>query len=124
MKKLILITLLLISSNAYATDWYCLGIDNNTDCALFYTDVALLTVDMAQTHDIKRHPGHYESNQYLGKYPSNSRINTYMVSWMVTSYLVNRYAPKWVRNGFNGGIIGVELGATIHNAHAGIKVRF
>jgi len=47
--------------------------------------------DMAQTLDIKNHPGHFETNKILGPHPSDSFVITYfcaiglgaMVLWTV-----------------------------------------
>ena len=77
LKTISLIVLLLVTSGVSAEectrDW--IGICKE-DKGVFYVTEVLLLLDAMQTHDIPRHPGHYESNRYLGPYPSNHRINT------------------------------------------------
>ena len=125
LKTISLILLLLITSGVSAEectrDW--IGICKE-DKGVFYVTEVLLLLDAMQTHDIPRHPGHYESNRYLGPYPSNHRINNYFGGWAVTTYLENRYGNKFLRAGFNGGVIVVEFMAVSHNYSAGINFKF
>ena len=80
--------------------------------------------DMAQTLDIKRHPGIYEANKILGKHPSDAKIVTYFATVGVLHYELVKALPSRWRPEAQVGVILFEVLVMVHDKQGGVSFKF
>lgn len=94
------------------------------DVGLLVAAESSLAVDMLQTLDIKRHPGHFETNPILGRHPSDPAVIGYFAACGAATYLAWRELPRPWRLLLPLAVIAVQVPQVSRNARAGIVVRF
>lgn len=87
--------------------------------------VASLAADMAQTLDIKRHEGLYETNKILGRHPSDAKVVLYFVGVALAhTYIATKLPAGWQRQTFQYGLIAVQVVQVMKNKRIGLSVKF
>ncbi len=94
------------------------------DLGLFLAAQASLLIDMAQTLQIRRTEGLYESNVLLGPQPSDEAVVAYFGSIAALHAVAYAVLPGRWANVFSRGVLFVEVPAIDHNARVGIRVQF
>jgi hypothetical protein len=117
--KILLISLLLLSSSAFADKW------RTSDT---YREVGYMTLhalDFKQTHDIAANPDKYfERNHILGEHPDSAQVNTYFAATALAHYGIARILPHEWREIFQYVTIGVESQSVFRNFSLGIGGSF
>jgi hypothetical protein len=116
--KTLLTLLLILPAFANADDW------TTADTQRELVFAALMVADVAQTHDIARHPNMEEANPILGKHPSNAKINVYFAASMVSQYLIAQALPEDYRHAWQYAGIGFEFAIVQNNYKLGIRADF
>jgi hypothetical protein len=113
-------------SKPKASEW-----DTETK-ALYWSGVALITADWAQTRDIAsrvRPDGSKvfrELNPLLPEYPSLNQVNRHFITGLVVHYALAEVIPQPYKSYFLAGTIVVQSGFVAHNINAGVRfnIRF
>lgn len=96
----------------------------NTKMELGY--VAIATVDMFQTMDIKNHDDIHEANpivrSVLGDNPERGQTAAYFAGAMAGHFLISRALPKGWREVFQTGTVIVQTGVVANNWALGLRV--
>jgi len=141
MKRLVILLVLLLSSNSFAYDKW-----TTTDTVLQSVYVALHTTDWVQSRWIAKHGyietpfartnpdgsavfgrsyvEHKEGNVLLGEHPHKDKVDIYFASTLILHTLVSYLLPSNYRHIWQGVTIGMEGTAIGHNVRAGVKMKF
>lgn len=117
--KAMFAALALVCASASADDW------TPQDTTRELAFVGVLTLDYAQTRDIKNHDWAYEKNPLLGKHPSDTRIRNYFVGAAAAHYLIAKELPAgWPRKSWQYGWIALEVAQVVKNKRLGLHFQF
>jgi hypothetical protein len=113
-------------SPAKATEW------DSTTKALYWSGVALIVADWAQTRDIASRVSpdgsrvYKELNPLLPEHPSMAQVNRHFVGGLVLHYALTEVLPQPYKRYFQMGTIVVQSGVVANNTNAGVRfnVRF
>jgi hypothetical protein len=119
--KILLISLLLLSSSAFADEW------TRGDSYREATFLTLLVIDYGQTSTIAQHPELYKetvSAWAISEHPSQETVNTYFSIVAIAHPIIAYYLPSEWRKAFQYLTIGEKIPAVIGNVTIGIKMTF
>lgn len=90
---------------------------------------SLHLIDTAQTLQIRRTPGTWETNPMIGRNPSDARVLAYMAAegalhLIVSDQLARHDAPAWMRAAWHVTSVSIAGNTVRSNAEIGLKVRF
>ena len=94
------------------------------DIALEAAYMLVTAADMAQTLQIKDHPGMIETNPLMGEHPTDGRIYSHFATCAVLHVLAVDLLPSKYRGMFQMLGIGFESAVVYHNNTLGLNVRF
>ena len=94
---------------------------DKTLAAAFWTTHML---DWAQTLDIERHPGLYETNPLLGKHPTRGQINRHFVAMGIAHLALEVYLPAKPRRIMESVTLGWQIRCVSGNYQLGLKATF
>ncbi len=104
--------------------WLAVFAPRDRDLGLFLAAQASLFIDMAQTIEIRRTDGLYETNSVLGRRPRDEAVVAYFGSIAALHAVAYALLPGRWANVVSRGILFIELPAIDNNARVGIRVQF
>jgi hypothetical protein len=104
--------------------WLAAVAPRTHDVGLLLAAQASLLIDMAQTMEIRRTSGVYESNRLLGERPGDGVVVAYFGSIAALHAAAYAAIPGRWANWLSRGILFVEIPAIDTNSRIGIRVQF
>ena len=119
MLKFILAAILLLSTAAHADEW------STGDTVRQSILLGVTFIDYKQTLNIVEHPDKWhENNPLLGSHPSRDKVNLYFLATAALQFGTAYVLPAKIRDLYQYGYIGYEVGFVDSNFRLGISAGF